>query len=161
MNINYYDGIDPMRRVRLAMKRRADAVDGIRRAMEEMVGDPIPMPDGYTVGNLYAAVLTANIGVDGYGISKDGMLCCPGSRGAVEPAWLAQLEPHRLLAVTEAVEAGVAKIESDLGSYIIDCKVESARRLAEQAHAIASLCGQVAAAKLLRSTADKLEGGAQ
>lgn len=159
MNKNYYEGINPMRRVLEARGRRYNAVQAAMAARHAMLGEQLPLPEGYRVS--CGCIVTPGVQLEGYGLTSDGTLCYPMAQGSVENHWLEDLDPATLLHVTKAVEMGVAEIVADLSKYAEDCKRVSAERLAQSAPALAALVGVDMAVKKLRDAAEQLEGGAK
>ena len=150
-NRNYYEGTNPLARIYAAQARRNNAVKNALAARTAMVGELLPLPDGYRPGQTPAATL------NGYGLGSEGVLLCPTSQGSVEGDWRRDLAPDEMLATVEVVEERCAAITETLHAYARKCAVVSAERAAAAGPVIALLSGPAAAASMLRSLAAKIE----
>jgi hypothetical protein len=156
-NTNYYTGLDPLVRVRVAQGKRRSAVVAAMKARGRTVGEHLPLPDGYNYDACYDTIITPEAERHGYGLTKDGTLCVPNSQGSVESHWLRDLSPVEMLATVDAVEAQCAVIVQTLESYVVQCDAVSTDRLAGAHGQLIALTDANSCAAKLRALADELE----
>lgn len=158
-NTNYYVGLNPLARVRAAQQSIIAARTAAAKARSAMVGECLPMPDGYHIdyaGDIRVTRIAVDVDGKDYGLADNVALVARSNQGSVADYWLADLTPDQMLSTVEAVEAGARDVVAALTQYAAQCQAESGRRLMEAAPKLAALTSTTDVAAALRAAADKM-----
>jgi hypothetical protein len=154
MNENYYRGLNPMSRVYTAKQKLNDASEAAEKAIDDTVGEFVPLPLGYR-HNGSRHIETPAAARNGIGLTESGMFMHNYKSGPAN-YWIRDLRPSEMLATVEEVENKVDAIVAALGQYAAECAAVSSHRLIEESAHLMALTSASDVAARLRDYANRI-----